>query len=770
MTRLRALLALALASWAGAAGAGEDGRARDAFAIRTLSSPAHLVSGGTALVSVEPSPGARRDRVRVRVGGRDVTAAFHARPDGTLLGVLTDLPLGASTVEVLDGRRVAAALDLTNHRITGPMISGPHQRPFVCQTDRFTLPDGTSLGPPLDADCSAPTRVHHVYLPAGASAFRPMPDPARLPADVATIRTRAGVEMPFVVRVETATVNRGIYQTAVLHDPTREPAPTPFAPPRGWSGRLVATQGFGCTGGWYVQRDARTGGDGSGLALLDAARLREGDATVANTLQHPSTSCNPVLAGETLLMSKARFVVTFGAPRVTVSVGCSGGAYTSLQIADALPGLLDGVLVSCTFPDAVSIALAGSDANLLRRYFEVTNPTGFTEAQQVAVSGYQGMRAWQEAANQARRTDPVPGRAGAQPATWSPAVPVELRYDPVTNRSGARPTIYDAVRNVYGVDPATGFALRPFDNVGVQYGLGALTSGVITKAQFLALNEGIGGYDQDARHLSSRSVGDGDAIRRMQAGGVSLCGGGGLADIPVLDVSGVMEETSGYHHQWFHFAVRERLREWNGDAANHVMWRGDPVPAARAWATFIEWVDAVQADGSAVPRREKVLRNKPREAVDGCWTSATTFVAEPQTFGRAPASVCNARFPSYGFPRLVAGGPLSADVFACALKPLEAADYAVSFTAPEWARLEAAFPDGVCDASRTGRHRARVVPWASFGPSPANLVFDVSAVARATPPPQVRPESGPTRWRSTDPAGDALRSRASSGRPRAAQR
>ena len=55
-----------------------------------------------------------------------------------------------------------------------------------------------------------------------------------------------------------------------------------------------------------------------------------------------------------------------------------------------------------------------------------------------------------------------------------------LRYDPVTNPRGARGTVYDAARNVYGINPVTGFALRPFDNVGVQYGLEALNRAQIS--------------------------------------------------------------------------------------------------------------------------------------------------------------------------------------------------------------------------------------------------------------------------------------------------
>ena len=85
-------------------------------------------------------------------------------------------------------------------------------------------------------------------------------------------------------------------------------------------------------------------------------------------------------------------------------------------------------------------------------------------------------------ANQSQRTDPVPGRVdvpGYTSAVWNNVVPTNLRYDPVTNPHGARPTVFDENANVFGKD-ADGFALRAFDNVGVQYGLAALNAGVIT--------------------------------------------------------------------------------------------------------------------------------------------------------------------------------------------------------------------------------------------------------------------------------------------------
>src|SRR5207253_7484087 len=173
----------------------------------------------------------------------------------------------------------------------------------------------------------------------------------------------------------------------ILHDPTSDAAPSPFSPPRGWNHRLIAMHGSGCPGGWYIQ------GGAQGANILDAQRLGEGYALFINTLNHPTNSCNADVAGETTMMGKEHFIETFGVPDFTISMGTSGGAYTSLQVADAFPGLIDGVVITSTFPDALSIAVAGLDARLLMRYFTVTNAAGFSEGQQVAVGGYHGMKA-----------------------------------------------------------------------------------------------------------------------------------------------------------------------------------------------------------------------------------------------------------------------------------------------------------------------------------------------------------------------------------------
>jgi hypothetical protein len=316
-------------------------------------------------------------------------------------------------------------------------------------------------------------------------------------------------------------------------------------------------------------------------------------------------------------------------------------------------------------------------------------------------------------------------RTGYNAGTFNAAVPASARYHPTTNPTGARATVFDAARNIYGVDKTTGFALRPFDNLGVQYGLNALLSGAITPDQFLNLNEGVGGYDHDANRVAARSVGDIGAIRRAKQSGLQLGGNGGLAEIPVFDVSGIYNDDSAYHYQWFHFATRERLRQGNGNADNHVMWRGATVPYDQAWARFVEWVEKYKADTSADTQRAKVIRAK--STTDGCFNATGVFIAEPQTFSSQPNSQCNTLYPSFGATRLAAGGPLSADVVKCQLKPVSAADYpGVTFSPAQLTRLNAIFPTGVCDWGRGDASGQKgVVPYASFGPSPVNLLFDI---------------------------------------------
>ena len=116
------------------------------------------------------------------------------------------------------------------------------------------------------------------------------------------------------------------------------------------------------------------------------------------------------------------------------------------------------------------------------------------------------------------------------------------------------------------------------------------------------------------------------------------------------------------------------------------------------------WVGNIAADGSNDPRALKVARNKPSDLEDGCWSrdDAPTFFPETQTFGGPGTSFCNDLYPAFPFPRMVAGAPIANDIIKCKLKPINPDDYAVPFTDAQRDRLNAVFPEGVCNWSRRG--------------------------------------------------------------------
>src|SRR5690349_933652 len=155
------------------------GAATETVAIKTLSTDPALVTGGDVLVQVSfPSAVASRD-VKVALGSRDITADFRAgSAANTLVGLVTGLVNGKNTLNVMTKPRGApdASLEITNYPITGPVFSGPWIQPFICQTEAFTLPDGSKLGAPLDANCSARTVVQYVYR--STQPAQPAPAPA----------------------------------------------------------------------------------------------------------------------------------------------------------------------------------------------------------------------------------------------------------------------------------------------------------------------------------------------------------------------------------------------------------------------------------------------------------------------------------------------------------------------------------------------------------------------------------------------------------------
>jgi hypothetical protein len=198
--------------------------------VRVLSNRADLITGGDALVEVLLPPHADADDIRVTIDRRDVTSEFAVRADGRFLGLITGLRNGENHLTASSGER-QATIPITNHPIGGPVLSGPQVTPWVCETEK------AGLGPAQDAQCDAPAKVDYLYKSTSAQGGTLLPyDASNPPTDVATTTTDQGKTVPYIVRRETGTANRGMYQISVLADPRAEPKP--WSGPRGWNRKL----------------------------------------------------------------------------------------------------------------------------------------------------------------------------------------------------------------------------------------------------------------------------------------------------------------------------------------------------------------------------------------------------------------------------------------------------------------------------------------------------------------------------------------------------
>ncbi len=659
--------------------------AAPALQIKVLSGKPEMVSGGSALVEIS---GPALEGAKVALNKQNVTKMFRpGQTGGTLVGRVEGLKLGANAMEVIAGGK-RAQLQLVNHPIGGPVFSGPHQQPFVCQTET------AGLGKPVDSDCNVAKRVQYFYKSTkrvAAGGFGPgfvALDAAttELPADVATTTTTDGQSVKFVVRVETGTINRGIYRIAFLHQPG-QPLPDPWTKVPGWNGRLVYSFGGGAKTGFR---------QGNAPPAVNLGDLAVGYAVASSTLDVFGTNANDVINAETLMMVKEHFIKTFGVPMQTIGTGGSGGSIQQYLIAQNYPGLLDGIIPSMSFPDMTTITEPIVDCVLISRVAEKMGPA-LSEEQRLAVAGY---GAWGVCKSRAGSAQWVEASA------CDSSMPKEKVYSAATNPKGVRCSLNDNQANIFGKD-SRGASPQFFDNTGVQYGLRAFNEGKISAEQFLDLNERIGGFDGDGSPSASRAVGDRGALRTAYQTGRVVSGGGGLGSIPIIDFRRYGDLDGNPHDRVRSMEIRKRLERANGSSANQVLLT-NPAPGFNAVRLMDRWLDRIAADPAAGSTLEKVARNKPEELVDACWGPNNEKIADE---GR-----CNEIYPAFTDPRMVAGGPLIGDILKCSLKPVDAKDYKQQLSDAQMTRLKSIFPAGTCDYNKPGVEQGPLSKtWISYG-------------------------------------------------------
>ncbi|HKQ15627.1 MAG TPA: DUF6351 family protein [Steroidobacteraceae bacterium] len=705
-----------------------------ALEIKVLSNRADLISGGDALVEVVLPRSAAADALHVDVDGRDVSSAFKKRSDGRVVGLVAGLKDGANVVTAKVGKS-GARLTITNYPIGGPIFSGAQVQPWVCATPTAQEATSTSAATnasglssaATDTQCNIPSEDRLFYRTTeqcsqgrqGPPCFKPYDPNAPMPADVAETTNDQGVKTKFIVRVERGVMNRAIYDMAVLFDPASAAADGGLA---AWNRKLLWSFGGG-SGTPHKQFAPNSPWQ------IDYA-LARGYLVAVSAHTDQALNSNHVVAAETVMMGKEHVIERYGEIKYTIGTGCSGGSIMQLQLASLYPGLLDGIQPSCTYPDSYSTSTEVGDCVLLGNYFASAEFAALTKeltpaqvaAKKAAIAGHMDDKAcpnWAMSFGSSNN----PG-VYTNPRTKKPMNNCFLLdsqvYDAAKNPNGVRCTIPEYALSTWGATPGTHVARRTNDNAGIQYGLKALAAGQIGAEEFVALNEKIGGTDNDMNLTAARMVADPEALRIAYQDGI-IGDAKQWAKVPIIDWRG--NDNSNIHMNWRAFAVRDRLDRINGGHGNQVIWRYGPglLPPPQlmvdSLVTIDKWVAAIKADTSTATLEEKVVKNKPAEAFDFCYIG-NDYTTKVTDWAKCDADPVLRYFAS---PRQVAGGPLAEDVLKCQLKPLKRSDYATKFSDEQWARLSKVFASGVCDWSKAGVGMQRSTPWRTFAKGPGGV-------------------------------------------------
>ncbi len=723
---------------AGGPPAGLDG----ALAVRVVSSPPELVSGGDARVEVAVPESVSYADVHVTLDGADVSSSFAQDPEGghQLEGVVTGVPLGSSTLEAsIPGPGTAApnrvSVSLVDYPLEGPMLSGPRQAVFLCATASHAA---RAFLPPIPQSdtCSTPTLTGFFYRTA--SGWAPY-TPGTSPADAVPVPSYGS---PFVVRFERGVINRFIYSIAV-------PVPTPAEADTGldlsrWNGVLLYKFQGGVGIGHYQ-------GSPSQDEMLYDPGLAKGYAIAYSTGTKTGTHYNLQLGGETATMVKDRFVSAYAEPRYTVGVGGSGGAIQQYVYGQNFPSLIDAGIPQYSYPDMVTQTIHVGDCELLEHWMDtkvIADPTSMwrTWTNRSLLEGLNSSATEGNPYAPVMPYMPTPGSdecingwRGLSPLALNPWYGTAPGVTP-EQQASVEWTHWGDLVNIYGEDE-TGYARSAWDNVGVQYGLEALQAGEITPDQFLDLNANVGSWKEpkdmvqegcpfiaelcgnpanvdvwSARNMNlspdggatpaPRRQGDREAQYAAYRSGMVFRG---KIDIPLIDWRHYLEPFLNMHNTRQSFAARQRMVDYDGDASNQVIWFTDARPNGPEFdqtPMALDVIDQWMANIATNPERG-VAGNKPTEAVDRCFASDGSPIAQGVDVWNGilddgAKGACTERFPIYGTSRTAAGGPLEGDVFACQLQPVARAIAHGVYepwepSAVDVARLNQIFPDGVCD-------------------------------------------------------------------------
>jgi Tannase-like family of unknown function (DUF6351) len=692
-----------------------NGAAGSGAVIKVLSNRADLISGGDALIEVDPPTGTDTAVLHLSLNGKDVTQQFTVGANGKFMGLVSGLVNGNNVLSAQGSGLQNASITIVNHPQGGPVLAGPQLQPWTCQAGA------------TDAQCNQAPAYTWFYKSTdptkqGLQGY----DPNNPASDVANTTTDLGFSVPFLVRVETGYQDRDQYQIAILYQPGQLwTAPNPQ---KQFNHKLLITHGASCgveyqtgTAPSVLTYDPAGKGTDSVLYALGA-----GFAVMSTALDNSGHNCDVATQVESIIMAKEHLIESYGTLRYTVGTGCSGGSLAQQWMANAYPGVYQGILPTCSFPDAWTSAVQVADYHMLINYFDNPSTSGrvqWTTAQQGAVE------------DDPLTTNAINSNASffyaILPTNPCSGIGAQQIYNPQTNPAGTRCSIADLAINILAPREQStwsaneqllgrGFAGIPVDNVGVQYGLAALQNQQISLAQFLDVNVNIGGIDVDINPTAQRRAADEPALANAYRSGM-INETNNLDRTAIIDCRGPNPEL--VHDSYRAFAVRARLDREHGGHNNQLIWEGptnivgDEQCHLKSLIAMDQWLAAVEQDTGTASLAQKIVNDKPSSLSDACWDGVGNKLSN---------QLCGPQVvPVYGTPRMVAGDAITTDANKCQLKPLSRSDNygPTPFSNAQWLQMQQTFPAGVCDFSKPAVDQQGTVPWLTYQDSQGKVVY-----------------------------------------------
>ena len=592
-------------------------------------------------------------------------------------------------------------------------------------------------------DCSIKTRAMYFFKHKRKEKFILFDDEKHTEDDMEWI-TLNGEAFPFMVRVEVGTINRFIYAVAALKGKNERIDQSPQNDR--WNQRLI----YHFRGGVGI---GRLQGKANIYQILteQQQQFKLGYGVIYSTGTITGNHYNILLGEDTANRVKQQFSSLYGEPLYTIGIGGSGGAIQQYLFAQNRKGLIDAGIALYSYPDMITQSIYVLDCELLQYYFDETAAKNYSWLDWKKRGSIEGMNVLSESHNKFSQlialsrlsnfdwpryakghSECTRSWRGLTPLVNNPLFTGKLsRFHPDV-ASQIEWTHWEDLREFYGVDEH-GFTHRPWDNVGVQYGLAALKNNQITTKEFLHINYHIGSWKPSHEFrqeklwrfvakspLSELSIWSHHNIQLAKKGKPAPRYEGhlpamkaayysgqvflGKLDIPMIDLRHYLDDELDMHHSFATFAARQRMIENQGHADNQIIWvtRKPHNPTDDAFEALDHWLLNIKNHPE-----KSVVENKPLYLKHACYDQQGKLIARGDDVwdGRwnqnKMDSTCMSVYPAYQNSRNVAGEDITGDTFKCHLIPVKQAIlerfYGNVKMAPYLEQLEEIFPQGVCD-------------------------------------------------------------------------